>query len=222
MTSSFHESLTKTFEANRNPEKAIWMEDYMKGQFEFYGLYSTLRKDLTKEVIQATGLPEDEVFQDEIQSCWSDTHREVQYAAQELVHRKKWWKREDSIDLIEEMITSRSWWDTVDFIASNLCGSYFRIHPDQIEVIIPRWNASDDMWLIRSSILFQLKYKTDTDLSLLESLVVPHLGSKEFFIQKAIGWVLREVSKHNPDFVSEFIERYPLKPVSLREAKKYI
>lgn len=198
------------------------MQAYMKNHFEFFGIKSPDRKEVFKAFIQEFKLPDDQEFENVIKTLWNHPMREAQYCAQELVDRKKWFKRESSIDLIEWMITNKSWWDSVDFIAAHLCGSYFRLFPQRIDEIIDRWNRSDHMWLVRSSILFQLKYKDKTNLDLQTALMTPHLYSKEFFIQKAIGWMLREISKTNPDYTRRFIQTYDLKPVSLREAKKYI
>ena len=119
------------------------------------------------------------------------------------------------------MLTNKSWWDTVDFIASNLCGTFFKENSTQSSFYI-LWNKSNNIWLIRSSILFQLKYKSEIDLKQVNQLIQPHLNSSEFFIQKAIGWILREMSKNNPSYVKNYLINHELKPVSLREVKKYL
>jgi len=173
-------------------------------------------------VFHDLGLPNDETFEAELHRCWLDPHREMQYVAMECMDRKKWYRREHAIALIEWMITERSWWDTVDYIAASLSGQYFQHFPQYTAPTVKRWNASENLWLIRSSILFQLKYKDKVDKQLLTTLIIPHLDSKEFFLQKAIGWALRQVSKTDAAFVRSFVDSYSLKSVSLREAKKYI
>lgn len=218
----YSEELLKTLQNLASEQKRIGMEAYMKHQFSFLGTPSELRKQGLREHIQNFGLPSDDQFESVIRALWNIKKRELNYCAQELVSRKKWFQKKESIRLIEWMITSDSWWDTVDFIAASLVGAYFTSFPDQKEEIARQWNASSNMWLIRSSILFQLKYKEKTDTVLLSQLISPHLRSKEFFIQKAIGWSLRQVSKTNPEFVRAFIDSHDLKPVSQREAIKYI
>jgi len=205
-----------------NPSQAPAMEAYMKHHFAFFGIKSEPRKEALKTFIAAHGLPDDKVFESTILDLWHADQREIHYCAQELFFKKKWHKQLQSIELIETMLTTNSWWDSVDFIASNICGAYFKAHPNKIASIITNWNLDDNIWLNRSSFLYQLKYKTKTDLILLEKLFEPHLNSKEFFIQKAIGWMLRDISKHNPSYVAHYISTHDLKPVSLREAKKYI
>ena len=78
------------------------------------------------------------------------------------------------------------------------------------------------VWLRRTTLLFQLRYKDQTDEALLYALINENLGSKEFFINKAIGWALREYSKTNAASVIDFVERTPLEPLSEREAVKWL
>jgi 3-methyladenine DNA glycosylase AlkD len=126
------------------------------------------------------------------------------------------------INLLEHIITSKSWWDTIDFIASNLAGHYFKLFPDQRWPICEKWLLGDNIWLHRSALLFQLKYKTEVDTELLKHIIRRLLGSNEFFINKAIGWMLREYSKTNPDWVLGFVERHTLHKLSRREALKWL
>ena len=101
-------------------------------------------------------------------------------------------------------------------------GPYFTRFPQEISAYIPVWSRSGDLWLERTAILFQLKYRLDTNTQLLESCMVPHHGSKEFFHRKAIGWALREYSKYNPNWVEDYLNRHELSGLSRREAIKWI
>jgi 3-methyladenine DNA glycosylase AlkD len=123
---------------------------------------------------------------------------------------------------IEKLVTTKSWWDTVDFLASNAAGPWFRKFPEKKSEITSRWNASENFWLQRMSILFQLKYKAETDTKILRSYILPLMESKEFFIRKAIGWALREYAKTDPKFVSKLVKELPLSPLSKKEAMKGI
>ena len=126
------------------------------------------------------------------------------------------------INLMEYMIVKKSWWDTVDHAASDLTGPYFKLFPEQIIKITGRWNGSDNFWLQRSSIMFQKKYRKDTDTLLLSKYILLHTDSKEFFIQKAIGWALREYGKTDQAWVKRFVQQNKLSPLSKREALKSI
>jgi 3-methyladenine DNA glycosylase AlkD len=144
--------------------------------------------------------------------------RECQYIAQEMAHRVIRKPAEADLQLFEYMVTEKSWWDTVDFIAANILGRYFKNHPDAILPAVEKWLASGNIWLQRSAILFQLKYKSELDTALLAATISPLIGSKEFFINKAIGWVLREYSKTNPQWVVNYCEQTDLNGLSKREA----
>ena len=110
------------------------------------------------------------------------------------------------------MILNKSWWDTVDYIASNLVGVHFQKYPDLMYPVTEKWMNSGNIWLQRTSLLFQLKYKKKTDVMLMTNYIQQLQGSKEFFINKAIGWILREYSKTDGDWVRDYVET----PILLR------
>lgn len=219
--SNFHKELELELKKNSISKDRIQMKAYLKDNFEFLGVKSGPRKLALRKTLDSLGMPSDDEFEETIRSLWSSPYREMHYCAQEVIDRKKWWRNKDSIGLLEELIRTNQWWDSIDYIASTLIGSYFDYHVVDKKLIL-KWNKDDNFWVVRTSILFQLKYKEKTDLALLSSLMIPHLDSSEFFLQKAIGWALRQVSKTNPGFVRGFINEHSLKPVSKREAVKYI
>ena len=112
--------------------------------------------------------------------------------------------------------------DTVDFLASNMVGMHFKRFPNLIPEYTSKWMASGNIWLQRTCLLYQLKYKENTNTSLLYSWIHSLMDSKEFFIQKAIGWILREYSKTAPAEVIDFIHNTNLKPLSKREGLKWM
>ena len=128
----------------------------------------------------------------------------------------------DDIVWIEKLIVTKSWWDTVDILATHLAGEYFKKHKNKIDLITNQWNNSDNIWLQRSSLLFQLKYKQNTNVFLLENYILNLKESKEFFIRKSVGWILREYSKTNPAWVIQFLKKNELSNLSVREASKYL
>nr|HPH37069.1 DNA alkylation repair protein [Sediminibacterium sp.] len=157
-----------------------------------------------------------------VQYMWDREEREWQYAAIDVFksHRLLWKSR--SIQLIQYCLTHKSWWDTVDGIGSDWIPTYFLIFPEKQISVTQKWNRSNNMWLQRSCILFQRSYKKNTNIQLLSEYIQQHQLSKEFFIQKAIGWALREYSKTNPEWVKSFVESQNLAPLSKREALKKI
>ena len=128
----------------------------------------------------------------------------------------------EDIYLIEKLIITNSWWDSVDTIAKYLLGSYLKQFPSETLNVIERFSNSNNMWLNRSALLFQLSYKEKTNFELLKSECEKHKHSNEFFIQKAIGWALRDYSRFNPIGVKNFVLSTNLKPLSSREALRLL
>lgn len=215
------EQLTAMFEEHRNDDNAGPMKKYMKDHFPFLGIKSPLRKELEKQFFKETGILKEEFNKDIVEGLWDKDQREYQYTA--ITYIGKFIKKmpKDTILLLERLITTKSWWDSVDSIAP-LVGELARKYPELVEENINHWSIHDNFWLRRASILFQLKYKNETNEALLYKYMVKNADSKEFFIQKAIGWALREYSKTNPESVKAFIEGNELAPLSIREGSKYL
>lgn len=222
MEHSYFKPLINLFEANRNEELISQMTAYMKNHFSYYGIKSPLRKELQKQFITLHGNLEPNEATVEVKKVWNNCNREINYVIQDILRHKKYWQDENSIELAEWMIINKSWWDTVDAIAVNCVGQYLKFHPEKIEYYNSKWITSDNMWLNRTAILFQLKYKKETNFELLKNNIRHHSHQREFFIKKAIGWSLREYSKVNPSAVIKFINENELQNLSIREASKYL
>jgi 3-methyladenine DNA glycosylase AlkD len=213
--------LVKLFEQHANAVNAEGMKAYMLNQFDFYGLKAPVWRKLSKEYFKKA-LPPFEEVEAIIKDCWQHSKREMQYVAIELlVCYQKQWKKE-TISIIEYILTNKSWWETVDHAATALTGPYFKKFPEQQLKITTKWNKSKNIWLQRSSIMFQKMYRKETDTDLLSKHILDLKDSKEFFIQKAIGWALREHSKTDEKWVQAFVKKHSLSPLSEREALKRI
>ena len=214
--------LKQAFQKNRHPEKAYQMEKYMRFKFPYYGIQQPLRKEIWKAFKQSNPLPESRWLNDVVKKLWEYQEREYQMVALDvLFESRKTWKK-DQIQLLEQLIVDKSWWDTVDMLASNLVGYYFQMFPSETYKFTGQWNESENVWLNRSSILFQLKYKDATDFELLKKYILNHTETDEFFIQKAIGWSLREYAKTDARKVLRFVDENSLPALSRREALKNI
>jgi 3-methyladenine DNA glycosylase AlkD len=119
-------------------------------------------------------------------------------------------------------ITEKSWWDTVDLLATRGVGVRLQNAPELRQEVIDQWRNAPNMWLNRTCLLFQLHYKKQTDTSLLADLCHQYAGSKEFFIQKAMGWALRHYSRTDAQWVMNFVEQQPLPALSKREALRLL
>lgn len=213
--------IVSVFFAHANDEQASGMAAYMKNKFMFLGIAAPLRRELQKPWLSREALPPLENLADVVEQLWDADPREAQYFAMELTEKfSKQFRRQD-LSLLEFMASNKQWWDSIDLIAGKLMGAYFKRFPDERQAAVDRWLAGGDFWLQRCGILFQLKYKSETDTRLLTEAILPVVQSNEFFIQKAIGWALREYRKTNPAWVDDFVESTPLKPLSRREAWKH-
>ncbi|KOS05937.1 hypothetical protein AM493_07735 [Flavobacterium akiainvivens] len=219
----FIADLEKAYTANANAEYAVAMANYMKGHFSFYGMKTDVRRSLYKQALEANKQEVKDNARELARALYAKTERDYHYSGIEILMKelKKKFRPED-IGLIEHLIVTHSWWDSVDTIAKYLLGGYLQQFPQETEKVIERFSNSGNMWLNRSAIIFQLGYKKETDENLLFSECLKHKQSKEFFIQKAIGWALREYAKVNPHAVKTFVENAGLKPLSTREALKNI
>lgn len=218
----FIKQLQKVFKAHSNLDNKLPMESYMKHKFEFFGIKSVQRKQLLKEVVNKHKSEVNENTRTIVANLYKLPQREFHYSAIEIIDKflKKKYQSED-ISLIEHLIITHSHWDTVDFIAKHILGNYLLIHPEKTEEVITKFSNSNNMWLNRSAILFQLGYKDKTKQDILFRECAKHSKSNQFFIQKAIGWALREYAKTNPRAVRQFIETNNFAPLSTREALKH-
>jgi 3-methyladenine DNA glycosylase AlkD len=198
------------------------MKKYMRNQFEFLGINSPRRKELFRTFVRENGWPETEDMEQVCRDLYLNSHREYHYYAIEMIDRNIKRFNEASVKLFEYMIVTNSWWDTVDFIAVNILGKFFKRYPGLISEVTEKWMNSGNIWLQRACLLFQLKYKKNTDLPLLYRFIQILRTSDEFFIQKAIGWILREYSKSDPEEIQAYSGRTDLKPLSRREALRII
>jgi len=218
----FINTLEIEFEKHKNAKIALEQKAYMRHQFQFYGLKATVRREIQKPFFIKEYLPQKSEIEHIIKTLWEKPQREYQHFAQELAFKYVKQLELKDINLFEFMVSNKSWWDTVDFIANKLMGEYFKTFPNQKEKYITKWLKSNNIWLQRSALLFQLKYKNKIDTVLLSSTINSLLNSKEFFINKAIGWVLREYSRTNPNWVIEFVNNTELSTLSKKEALRLL
>lgn len=218
MVNDFIKTLSTEFEANADSKIALQQSAYLRDQFSFYGMKTPIRRAVQKPFLVKAYLPPKDNLESLVRMLWNKPQREYHYFAQELVEKYTKQFEEKDIILLEFMVLHNSWWDTIDFIAPKLIKAYFKKFPNQRDGQLKKWLSSNNFWLQRSCLIFQLLEKDKTDVILLKHVIESLLGSKEFFINKAIGWVLRDYSRTNPKWVMEFVENTKLHPLSAREA----
>jgi 3-methyladenine DNA glycosylase AlkD len=214
--------LVSLFEQNADPAQAAPMKRYMRDQFEYLGIKSPQFRELMKQHVAEHGLPPIAELDPIARDLWSLPEREFQYVATSLIGRLEDQLPANFIKTIEYLLVHKSWWDTVDSLAGGIIGAHFRKFPDVQEKVLAKWRKSDNFWLRRTCILFQLGYKKETDFPLLCDIIRENLGSQEFFINKAIGWALRQYARTDPQAVKKFVKATPLQPLSRREAMKHL
>lgn len=215
------EMIIDSLKARANKEDAIAMKRYMKDHFDFFGVRAPAVREVFKNYISVHPVPANEL-EVIVKQLWELSEREFQMVAIHILNHYKKLIKEDHINIIEYCLTHKSWWDSVDSIASNTLGHYMKSYPYKVQEIKEKWMLSDNMWLWRSILLFQLKYKNETDVDILFNSIIQLKDSKEFFIQKAVGWALREYSKTAPEQVIQFVETHQLANLSKREALKWL
>lgn len=216
------QKISDKFKQNAVPENSVPMKKYMKDRFEYFGIKSPERKAILREFFTENALPEFEDLDEIVTDLFQKPEREFHYFAIELTGKfKKVWT-EETLVLFEKMATTKSWWDSVDYIKSVCFKPYFLQFPDKRYEITQRWIDSQNIWLQRLSVIYQLGYKDKTDVELLTRNILQLNESKEFFVQKAIGWALRDYARTDAEFVKNFIGNNDLKPLSKREALKHL
>jgi 3-methyladenine DNA glycosylase AlkD len=218
---TYYHFVRDTFREKGNPDIAQMQMWYLRNQFEFFGLKMPQWTALAKDVHKQHGLPEGEDLKTLARLCFEDDHREMHYFALETVQKSLKTQPPEFIEFLEELITTRSWWDTVDWV-NKLVGLHFLRFPELTKPVTEQWMASGNFWLQRVCLIFQLSYKDKTDAALLFDYVRRVAGSKEFFLQKGAGWALRQYSKTDPEAVRLFVETTRLAPLTRREALRLL
>ncbi|MFK7908648.1 MAG: DNA alkylation repair protein [Chitinophagales bacterium] len=220
MSDSYILQVKAHFTPFRNTNNAPTMAKYMRNLFPFLGIKSPERKALFRSFIAANGLPQKSELEEVVKGLFALSEREFHYIAIDLLGKFAKKLEIEDLDLLEFMIVNKSWWDSVDTTAKWV-GVFFKKYPDLTKITTGRWITSDNIWLQRMSIIFQLAYKKNTDVELLFDYSLRKADSKEFFIQKAIGWALRQYAKIDAQRVKTFVDAHELAPLSRREALKH-
>jgi len=161
----------------------------------------------------------------QMEALWSAPWREPKYAA--IEHARAFQKKllgPGALPLLERMIREGAWWDLVDGLAAWLVSPIHLRQRATVRPTLDRWRRSDDLWLRRSVLLAHLKHGTATDAEALFLDIEALMHEKEFFIRKAIGWVLRDYSYAEPDAVAAFLRSRAdrLSGLSYREGAKQL
>jgi 3-methyladenine DNA glycosylase AlkD len=214
----------RVYAAARDPERAVQMAAYLRDQFPFLGIPSPAQRTLARQVLAGLdrrGGPTEADLRAVALGCWALPEREYQYFACDWLRRHVRVCSAGFVDVARRLITTKPWWDTVDTLAANLVGPLVAGHPELVSTM-DAWVAGDDLWLVRTAILHQLRYKQATDADRLLRYCTSQAGHPDFFVRKGIGWALREYAKTDPAAVRSYVRTHQarLAPLSVREALK--
>lgn len=218
---SLLDKLEIAFKKEKNEKIATWQKNYMRNQFPFIGLQKPKRALIQKEIFNKIPIFSEEELIKTTLTLFEMEEREFAYAAIDLLyHHKALWS-DKSIIHFEKLLEIKPWWDTVDLLTSKIIGSFLKKHPE----IIPKvdlWTCSNSFWKRRASLLYMLNWREKTDHEKLFKKCLKLAHEKEFFIQKAIGWALRQYARVNKGDVLQFVEAHKekLASLSVREAIK--
>ncbi len=217
------ERLTAVYGAAADPERAAGMRAYMRDVAPFLGLTSPVRRSLSRTVLERTPRPDERDLTAVALRCWRMPEREYHYFAVDLLRRHVTHCSSGFLPVARHLVTTVPWWDTVDLLAAHVVGAL--VAADRgLTADMDAWSADDDLWLVRTALLHQLRYKERTDTERLFGYCLRQGGHGDFFVRKAIGWSLREYAKTDPDAVRAFLARHGrrLAPLSVREALRTI
>ena len=215
------QNLKEKFMRNADAGVAQEMQQYMKNKFLFYGYHTPARRKIYAENLKLEKKNK-KIDWDLLNQAWNDPYREMQYFACDYLLALKKYLMFSDMDKIENFVRTKSWWDTIDSLIKPV--SYLGLHDERVNNLMLKWSQDDNIWIRRFAIEHQLLRKDQMNTALLAKIIKNNLNSEEFFINKAIGWALRDYSKTNPKWVKSFINEYSeqLTPLSIKESSKYL
>jgi 3-methyladenine DNA glycosylase AlkD len=210
-----------------DPQKAPAMQAYMKSVMPYHGVSAPLLRQVCKGAFVDEQFASASQWQADVLELWRGARfREERYAALNLAgdKRARPFQSPSTMTMYEELIVTGAWWDYVDDIASHRVGPILRDYPAPMRRKMLSWSKSKDLWKRRTAIICQLGFKSETDLELLYACIEPSLQSREFFLQKAIGWALRQYAWTDGTEIRKYVRlnRGRLSGLSYREALKNI
>ncbi len=213
--------LVETYRPAADLERAAAMSAYMRGLFPFLGIPAPAQRTLSRAVLAGLPRPDEPDLRAVATGCWDLPEREYQYFAAGYLRRYVGTASAGFLATARTLVTTRSWWDTVDPLAVHLVGPLVRRHPE-LGTAMDTWIGDENPWVVRTALLHQLMYKESTDEGRLFRYCSAQGLHPDFFVRKAVGWALREYAKTAPDTVRRYLaaSRSRLAPLALREAAR--
>jgi 3-methyladenine DNA glycosylase AlkD len=208
-----------------DPVRAEGARAYMKSAMPYHGVMTTPQRAIFSQVFAEVAFESADAWREAVLHLWRHAeYREERYAALWLAGDRRAARLQtfDALPMYEEIIVTGAWWDFVDDVATHRLPRLLTRHPTEMKRAMRAWSVGEDLWKRRASILCQLPLKRETDLELLYDCIAPSIGSREFFLRKAIGWALRQYARTDPAEVQRYVRLHAaeLSPLTKREALK--
>lgn len=217
--------LEDRFRAVATPARAEHEKRYLKSDLTFMGVTVWQIEAAVKEVLR----DHRDATRAEVvalaDALWAAPVHERRMAAVMILERFHELLRFDDLPLIERLVRESRTWALVDGLAGDVLGGMVRRDPAGVSAALDRWATDSDFWVRRASLLAELRaIRHGAELDRFFRRAEPMLDEKEFFIRKAIGWVLREASKRRPGEVTAWLapRTHRASGVTMREAVKYL
>jgi 3-methyladenine DNA glycosylase AlkD len=191
------------------PERAAQEKRYLKSDLEFFGVtVPDMRRAVRAVARSYPGLGREAVLAWAI-ALWRGPVHERRMAAVEVLTVAVQSLAAEDLPAVEKLIREAGTWALVDGLACSVAGGIALRHPSSW-ALIDAWASDQEFWVRRSALLALLPgiRAGRPDLPRFTAYAEPMLAEKEFFIRKAIGWVLREISQRNPRWAAEWTERH--------------
>lgn len=217
------ERMTLLYPKAADPVRARSAAAYMKDVAPFLGIATPQRRALSRTVLAGTAHPQEADCAAIALRCWALPEREYRYFAADYLRRHVARCSSGFVPVLRHLVTTEPWWDTVDILAVHVAGPLVAADPE-LRRTMDEWIGDDDLWVVRTALLHQLRFKEATDTQRLFGYCLRRADHPDFFIRKAIGWCLREYAKTDPRAVRDFVDdaRGRLAPLSVREATKHL
>ncbi|MEU1892078.1 DNA alkylation repair protein [Streptomyces pristinaespiralis] len=215
--------LVVVYPAAADADRAAKAAAYMKGVAPFLGIPTPERRKLSRTVLAGTPLPDEADCTAVALRCWALPEREYHYFAADYLRRHVGRCSSGFLPVARRLVTTVPWWDTVDVLAVHVVGPLVAADP-ALGAVMDEWIDDEDVWVVRTALLHQLRFRAATDTGRLFDHCLRQAGHPDFFVRKAIGWALRQYAATDPDAVRQFVDgaRDRLSPLSVREALKHL
>ena len=226
MGTAFVDKIRRELADAGDAERAVQQQRYMKSRLPFYGVPMPAVRQIVRSALGAHPIADQRDLTTTVLALWDGAgHREDWYAALAVLQapRHRAWRDLTLLPQYDHLVVTGHWWDVVDDVATHALGELLALEPERVGALMRQWAVDDDLWRRRAALVCQVGAKDDTDVALLEDVVLVNLDDADFFVRKGIGWALRAYAHTDPEWVRAFVDahRVRMSPLSLREAPKH-